>query len=326
MSKLVTIFGGSGFVGRYVSRRMALEGWRVRVATRRPNEALFVKPYGTVGQVEPVLCNIRDEASVAHALEGADAVVNCVGIVNETGANSFEAVHVDGAGRVARLAAKAGIERLVHVSAIGADADSDCDYSRTKALGEAAVKAHMSGAVILRPSAVFGPEDGFFNRFAGLTRFGPVLPLAAAATRFQPVYVDDLAKAAVHCVLSEVSGVYELGGPEVASLRGLVDTMLGVIHRKRLVIEMPHLMARLMAWNFDMLQKLSLELVENKVLTRDQLRGLARDNVVSDGARGFGDLGIEPVAMATILPDYLWRFRPSGQYDAIKQSAANLRS
>jgi NADH dehydrogenase len=305
---------------------MALEGWRVRVATRRPNEALFVKPYGAVGQVEPVLCNIRDEASVACALEGADAVINCVGIVNETGANSFEAIHVDGTGRVARLAAKAGIERLVHVSAIGADADSDCDYSRTKALGEAAVKDHMPGTVILRPSAVFGTEDAFFNRFAGLTRFGPVLPLAAAATRFQPVYVDDLARAAVHCVLGEASGTYELGGPEVASLRGLVDTMLGVIHRKRLVFEMPRLMARLMAWNFDMLQKLSLGLVENKVLTRDQLRGLARDNVVSDGARGFDDLGIEPVAMATILPDYLWRFRPSGQYDTIKQSAANLRS
>ncbi|MCF6234753.1 MAG: complex I NDUFA9 subunit family protein [Rhodobacteraceae bacterium] len=326
MSQLVTIFGGSGFVGRYVSRRMALEGWRVRVATRRPNEALFVKPYGTVGQVEPVLCNIRDEASVARALQGADAVVNCVGIVNETGANSFEAVHVDGAGRIARLAARAGIERFVHVSAIGADADSNCDYSRTKALAEAAVKDHMPGAVILRPSAVFGTEDKFFNRFAGLTRFGPVLPLAAAATRLQPVYVDDLAKAAVNCVLGEARGTYELGGPEVASLRGLVDTMLGVIHRKRLVLEMPNLMARLMAWNFDMMQKLSLGLVENKILTRDQLRGLTRDNVVPDGARGFADLGIEPVPMATILPDYLWRFRPSGQYDAIKQSAANLRS
>ena len=326
MSKLVTIFGGSGFVGRYVSRRMALEGWRVRVATRRPNEALFVKPYGTVGQVEPVLCNIRDEDSVARALQGADAVVNCVGIANETSVNSFAAIHVDGAERVARLAAKAGIEHMVHVSAIGADADSDCDYSRTKALGEAAVNDHMPSAVILRPSAVFGTEDRFFNRFASLTRFGPVLPLAAAATRFQPVYVDDLAKAVVHCVCGEASGIYELGGPEVATMRALVDTMLGVIHRNRLVFEMPHLMARLMAWDFDMLQKLSLGLVENKFLTRDQLRGLAADNVVSDGAREFGDLGIEPVAMATILPDYLWRFRPSGQYDAIKKSAANLRS
>jgi len=152
------------------------------------------------------------------------------------------------------------------------------------------------------------------------------LPLAAAATRFQPVYVDDLAKAVVHCVCGEASGIYELGGPEVATMRALVDTMLGVIHRNRLVFEMPHLMARLMAWDFDMLQKLSLGLVENKFLTRDQLRGLAADNVVSDGAREFGDLGIEPVAMATILPDYLWRFRPSGQYDAIKKSAANLRS
>ena len=196
MSKLVTIFGGSGFVGRYIARRMALEGWRVRVATRRPNEAMFVKPYGSVGQVEPVLCNIRDENSVAVALEGADAVVNCVGILNEIGANSFGSVHVEGAGRIARLAAQMGVDRMVHISAIGADLNGDSDYSRTKAQGEAAVLAHLPDVTILRPSVVFGTEDGFFNRFAGMTRFGPVLPLAEANTLFQPVFVDDLARAA----------------------------------------------------------------------------------------------------------------------------------
>lgn len=325
MSKLVTIFGGSGFVGRYVARRMALEGWRVRVATRRPNETMFVKPYGKVGQVEPVLCNIRDDHSVALALKGADAVINCAGITNETGANSFQAINVDGAGRVARLAAQEGIGPMVHISALGADEASDCDYARTKALGEAAVLAHMSEAVILRPSAVFGVEDWFFNRLAAMTRFGPVLPLAAPKARFQPVYVDDLAKAAVNCLSGNQHGVFELGGPDVATHRELVDLMLGVIHRGRVVFEMPHLVARLMAWDFDMLQKLSMGLVENKVLTRDQLRGLAGDNVVSDGARGFDDLGIVPMAMEAVLPDYLWRFRPSGQYDAIKQSAANIR-
>ena len=326
MSRLVTIFGGPGFVGRYIARRMALEGWRVRVATRRPNEALFVKPYGEVGQVEPVLCNIRDDLSVAAALQGADAAVNCAGILNETGANSFEAVHVEGAARVARLAAQAGVARLVHISAIGADPESDSLYSSTKARGEAAVLEHMPDAVILRPSVVFGTEDRFFNKFAAMTRLGPVLPLASAKTRFQPVYVDDLAKAAVMGVLGEAQGIYELGGPEVATLGELIDRMLNVIHRKRLVVNMPHFVARLMAFGFDMTQKMSFGLITNGVLTRDQLRSLAHDNVVSADARGFGDLGIAPVDMGTILPDYLWRFRPSGQYDAIKRSARNMRS
>lgn len=325
MSKLVTIFGGSGFVGRYVARRMALEGWRVKVATRRPNEALFVKPYGTVGQVEPVLCNIRDEASVAAALQGADAVVNCVGILNETGANSFKAIHIDGAERIARLAAKEGVGRFVHISALGADRDSDSVYSSTKALGEEAVVRHMPDAVILRPSVVFGTEDSLFNRFASLTRLGPVLPMTSLGTRFQPVYVDDLAKAAVKGVLGTANGIYELGGPEVVTLGEMVERMLDVIHRKRIVMNMPRWMARIMAFGFDMTQKMSFGLITNSVLTRDQLRGLAVDNVVSEGAKGFDDLGITPVAMEAILPDYLWRFRPSGQYDAIKQSAGNLR-
>lgn len=326
MSRLVTIFGGSGFVGRYIARRMALEGWRVRVATRRPNEAMFVRPYGAVGQVEPVLCNIRDEASVASALLGADAAVNCVGVLNEIGANSFEAIHTDGAARIARLAARQGVARLVHISAIGADSEAKSAYARSKAQGEAAVLEHMPDAVILRPSVVFGTEDQFFNRFAAMTRLGPVLPLAGATTRFQPVYVDDLAKAAVLGVLGNADGVYELGGPDIATLRALVEQMLEVIHRKRVIVDLPHWMARLMAFGFDMGQKMSLGLIANGVLTRDQLRSLAQDSVVSDGARGFADLGIEPMAMATILPDYLWRFRPSGQYDAIKQSAAKLKS
>ena len=196
MSKLVTIYGGSGFVGRYIARRMAKEGWRVRVAVRRPNEALFVKPYGSVGQVEPILCNIRDDASVAQAMSGADAVVNCVGILNQVGKNKFDAVQHEGAERIARLAAAAGIETMVHLSAIGADAEADSDYARTKALGEEGVLAHMPNALILRPSVIFGPEDDFFNRFADQARFGPILPIAGADTKFQPVYVDDVANAA----------------------------------------------------------------------------------------------------------------------------------
>ncbi|MBJ6371868.1 complex I NDUFA9 subunit family protein [Sedimentitalea arenosa] len=327
MSKLVTIYGGSGFVGRYVAQRMAQQGWRVRVAVRRPNEAIFVRPYGVVGQVEPVLCNIRDDQSVAAAMHGADAVVNCVGILNQSGKNKFETVQAEGAERVARIAAEQGVERMVQVSAIGADAESDSAYSRTKAEGEAGVLAHMPDAVILRPSVIFGPEDQFFNRFAGMTRLGPVLLIAGGDSLFQPVYVDDVAAAAEKAVLGEAEpGVYELGGPEVKSLRELLQQMLQVIHRRRAIVNMPFWIARIMAFGFDMLQAISFGLISNGILTRDQLKNLARDNVVSDGVKGFEDLGITPMAMTSILPEYLWRFRPSGQYDAIKSSARNLRT
>ena len=327
MSKLVTIYGGSGFVGRYIARRMAKAGWRVRVAVRRPNEAIFVKPYGVVGQVEPVLCNIRDDASVAEVMQGADAVVNCVGILAESGKNGFDAVQADGAERVARTAAAQGISSMVHVSAIGADVESESEYARTKALGEAGVLKHMPDAVILRPSIIFGPEDQFFNRFASMTRMGPALPVVGAATRFQPVYVDDVARVAEMALTDGVApGVYELGGPDIASFRELMQTMLDVIHRRRLIVNVPFFAARIMAFGFDLLQTLSLGLFTNSMITRDQVRNLAQDNVVSDGARGFSDLGISPVALGSVLPEYLWRFRPSGQYDAIKESAKNLRT
>jgi NADH dehydrogenase len=326
MSKLVTIYGGSGFVGRYIARRMAKAGWRVRVAVRRPNEAIFVKTYGVVGQVEPVLCNIRDDASVASVMQGADAVVNCVGVLAESGKNTFDAVQAQGPARIARLAAEAGITRMVHVSAIGADMESESDYARTKAEGEAGVLKHMPEAMILRPSIVFGPEDQFVNRFAGMARMGPVLPVVGADTQFQPVYVDDVAQAAVLGLLGNASGVYELGGPVTMNFRELMSLMLEVIRRRRLVLNIPFFAANMMAFGFDMLEKITLGLVSNGMITRDQVRNLRRDNVVSDGAQGFEALGIEPTAMVSVLPEYLWRFRPSGQYDAIKESAKNLRS
>ncbi|MFT6674781.1 MAG: NADH dehydrogenase [Sulfitobacter sp.] len=326
MSKLVTIYGGSGFVGRYIARRMAKAGWRVRVAVRRPNEALFVKPYGVVGQVEPILCNIRDDDSVRAAMVGADAVVNCVGILAEKSKNTFDAVQIDGATRVARLAAEQKITRLVHVSAIGADAEAASDYARTKGLGEAGVLQHMPDAVILRPSIVFGPEDDFFNRFAGMTRFGPVLPLVNAAAKFQPVYVDDVAQAAEKALAGAApAGIYELGGPDVESFRDLMQRMLGVIGRRRLVLNMPNPMARLVAFGFDLMQSMTFGLIRNGVLTRDQVKNLQNDNIVTPDAKGFEALDIRPVSMASVLPEYLWRFRPSGQYDAIKDSAQNLR-
>jgi NADH dehydrogenase len=325
MSQLVTIFGGSGFVGRYIARRMAKEGWRVRVAVRNVNEAMFVRPYGVVGQVEPVFCNIRDDASVAAVMDGADAVVNCVGVLDETGKNTFAAVQSEGAERIARIAASNGVARMVHLSAIGADAEAASDYARTKAEGEAGVLQHMPGAVILRPSIIFGPEDQFFNRFAGLTRMGPVLPVVGADTRFQPVYVDDVAAAATKAVLGEAEpGVYELGGPDVMSFRALMQLMLRIVRRNRLILNMPFWIARIMASVFGVVRAMSLGIVKGPV-TKDQVLSLAVDNVVADDAKSFETLGISPTAMEAVLPDYLWRFRPSGQYDAIKESAKNLK-
>lgn len=326
MSQLVTIIGGSGFVGRYIARRMAQAGWRVRVAVRRPNEALHVRPYGVVGQVEPVFCNIRDDASVRAVVAGADAVVNCVGILFEQGANKFDDVQAAGAGRVARIAAEQGVQRLVHISAIGADAGSDSAYQRSKAKGEALVTEHFPNAVILRPSLVFGTEDQFFNRFAGMARFSPFLPVVGGATRFQPVYVDDVAAAATRAIIDGAApGVYELGGPEVATFRELMTRMLAEIRRNRILLNLPFPVARLQAGLLDLAQAVTLGLFTNSLLTRDQVRNLARDNVVSEGAKGLADLGITPTPMEAVLPSYLWVHRPGGQYKAIHESAANLR-
>ncbi|KFE35123.1 complex I NDUFA9 subunit family protein [Thioclava atlantica] len=326
MSKLVTIYGGSGFVGRYIARRMAKDGWRIRVAVRRPNEALFVKPYGAVGQVEPVLCNIRDDASVRAAMQGADAVINCVGLLVNEGKNTFSSVQEAGAGRVARIAAELGVPKLVQISAIGADPESESAYARTKAVGEKAVLEAYPQAVILRPSVIFGNEDGFFNKFASMARFSPILPITGGQTKFQPVFVDDVAKAAVKAADGEVApGIYELGGPDVETFRDLIDKMLGMINRRRAVISLPRGIASLLGGVFDLGQVVTGGLFVNRILTRDQVKNLQKDNVVSEGAKGFAYLGIQPVALEAVLPGYLWRFRPHGQYDAIKASAKNLR-
>ncbi|WP_270725299.1 complex I NDUFA9 subunit family protein [Shimia sp. Alg240-R146] len=324
MSKLVTIYGGSGFVGRHIAQRMAKEGWRVRVAVRRPNEAMFVKPYGSVGQVEPVFCNIRDDASVAGVMAGADAVVNCVGILSDRGKNTFDSVQHEGAERIARIAAEQGVATMVHLSAI-ADTETESDYATSKALGEEGVLQNMPNAMILRPSVIFGQDDGFFNRFASMSRMGPVLPIIGGDTKFQPVFVDDVAQAAVKGVLGQAEGVYELGGPETKTLRGWIDEMLAVVQRRRAVVNLPFWMGNLMAFGFGALQIVTFGLVHNSVLTKDQVKLLRVDNVVADGAKGFDDLGIRPLAPETIMPDYLWRYRPSGQYDAIKDSARNLK-
>ena len=324
MSQLVTIFGGSGFLGRYVARRMAQKGWRVRVATRRVNEAMFVRPYGAVGQVEPVFCNVRDDASVRAATAGADAVVHCVGTFDAKGKNSFDAIHVEATDRIAKIAAQEGVARLVHISAIGADAQSKSEYSRTKAAGEMAVLKHMPNAMILRPSVMFGTEDAFFNRFASMARTSPVLPVVGAQTEFQPAYVDDVAAAAVLGVTGSASGTYELGGPDRETFRALMQQMLTVVHRRRLILNIPFWAGRIIAWFGGIGQSLSLGIIKAPI-TADQVQSLAYDNVVSQDTKGFADLGIQPVSMEAVLPDYLWRFRPSGQYSAIKNSAKNLK-
>lgn len=326
MSKLVTIYGGSGFVGRYIARRMAKAGWRVRVAVRRPNEALFVKPYGTVGQVAPILCNIRNDASVAEAMTGADAVVNCVGTFDKGGKNNFDAVQDEGATRIARLAAEKGIPTLVHLSAIGADTEGASLYARSKGRGEAGILEHFPNAVILRPSVMFGPEDNFFNRFAGMTRMGPALPIVGGQTKFQPVFVDDVAAAAEKAIKGEAApGTYELGGPDAQTFRELMQDMLTVIQRRRMIVNIPFWIAGIMGSAFDIGSSLTGGLVKAP-LTRDQVTTLKSDNVVADGAKTFADLGITPTAMEVVLPQYLWRFRQTGQYADITASARNLRT
>jgi NADH dehydrogenase len=322
--KLVTIFGGSGFVGRYVAQKMAKQGWRVRVAVRRPNEAIFVKPYGVVGQVEPILANIRDDASTAAAIAGADAVVNCVGILAETSRQKFENVQADGAERIARLTKAAGA-RLVHVSAIGADANSLSEYARTKAEGEAAVQQHMSNAVILRPSIIFGTEDQFFNRFAGIAKASPFVPVVGGTSLFQPVHVTDVAEAAVQGVLGNAkAGIYELGGPDVETMGQLMDRLLASTRRKRIKLPVPFSAASLMGWKLDLLSKLTFGLFRNTLITQDQVRLLRSDNVVSAKAKTFADLGIVPTSMDAVLDTYLYAHRPYGQYAELTESSKNL--
>ncbi|HRO10704.1 complex I NDUFA9 subunit family protein [Amaricoccus sp.] len=324
---IVTIFGGSGFIGRQIAQGMARAGWRVRVAVRRPDEANFVRPYGVVGQVEPIQANIRDEDSTRKAIAGATAVINCVGIMAEAGRQTFAAVVEEGAARIARISAEEGIARLVHVSAIGADPASDSLYAAAKGRGEEAVRRAFPEAVILRPSVVFGTDDSFFNRLAGLARMLPVVPVVGPDTRFQPVYVQDVAMAAVTAATTDAApGVYELGGPEVLGFRALMERVLAIIQRRRLLVTLPFPLARIQAFLLDLLPRLTGGLVGNPILTRDQVRLLAHDNLVSPGARGLADLGITPTAMGAILETYLYVYRPHGQFDAITDSAKNLRA
>jgi NADH dehydrogenase len=313
--RLVTIFGGSGFVGRHLVRALAKRGWRIRVAVRRPDLAGHLQPLGVVGQIQPVQANLRFPDSVARAAEGASAIVNLVGILYQSGAQRFDAVQAEGADAVAKAAKQEGA-RLVQMSAIGANKDSASDYGRTKALGEAAARAEKPDAVIVRPSIIFGPEDDFFNRFAALARISPFLPLIGGGeTKFQPVFVGDVAEAIAKAVNGEARNgtTYELGGPEVKSFRELMELTLQEIGRKRLLLPLPFAVARLQAF--------FMEFMPKPMLTRDQVTMLETDNVVSAEAareqRTLQGLGITPTAMRAVLPTYLWRYRKAGQFTKI---------
>jgi NADH dehydrogenase len=327
-AEIVTVFGGSGFIGRHLVRALARRGYRIRVAVRRPDLAGFLQPLGMVGQIHAVQANLRYPASVTRAVEGVSAVVNLVGILAPSGRQTFEAVQARGADAIAEATARAGIGRLVQMSAIGADPDSDSDYARSKGLGEAAALAAVPGAVVLRPSVVFGPEDGFFNRYAALARMSPVMPLiGGGTTRFQPVFVGDVAEAAARAVDGALAGgrVYELGGPEVKSFRELMEYVLAVTHRRRLLAPVPFPVARVQALLLEIATTVSLGLMPEELrLTRDQVKLLMHDNVVSDAARAEGrtleGMGVTPTSIEAIVPSYLWRFRKAGQFETSREA------
>jgi len=312
-STLVTVFGGSGFLGRYVVQALAKTGCRVRVAVRRPDLANFLQPLGGVGQIHAVQANLRYEASIRRAVEGADGVVNLVGILQQSGKQSFRALQGVGSGLVARTAREAGARAFVHVSAIGASRLSPSAYARTKAEGEDLVRKAFPGAVVLRPSIMFGAEDAFFNRFAAMGRVAPIMPLVGSGrTRFQPVYVGDVAQAALAALdgRARPGVIYELGGPRSYSFRELLDLIARYTERERPYFPIPFWLAKVQGW--------FLQILPNAPLTLDQVRLLQSDNVVSaeaaNEARTLEALGIEPHAVETIVPGYLVRFRPKGEF------------
>lgn len=316
----VTIFGGSGFIGRYIVQRLARQGVIVRVAVRHPDDALFLKPMGNVGQIAPIATDINDADAVARAVEGADAVINCVSLYVERGARTFDAIHVKGAERIAKAAAAAGVGQLVHISGIGAHLNSASKYARARARGDAAVRAAFPDATILAPSVVFGAEDRFFNTFGMLARLLPVLPLFGwkridtfpfidgGVTKMQPVYVGDVADAAMAALnRPKAPGTtYELGGPEVMSFRQAIELTCRVTERKRLLVPIPFWWARI--WAF------FLKVLPNPPITGDQLRLLEEDNVVDAKAKTLADLGLTATSAEAIVPSYLARFRRHGRH------------
>ncbi|NEX93400.1 complex I NDUFA9 subunit family protein [Caulobacter sp. 17J65-9] len=315
-SELVTVFGGSGFIGTQVVRALAQRGWRVRVAVRNPNRAYKLQTAGRVGQIQIVQANVGVPDSVDAALEGASACVNLVGLLYETGSRKFQTVHVEGARNVAEACAAHGIEDLVHMSALGADPDSSSIYARTKGDGEQAVRRVIPGATIFRPSVVFGPEDNFFNKFASMAVMAPALPLPGGGkTRFQPVYVGDVAEAIAQAVDDRACAgkTYELAGPVTYTFKELMQIVLDETHRRRLLLPIPYAAASLMGLAGN-IQAVLQPFAPAPVITSDQVLLLQRDNVVSGAFPGLRELQITPNALEAIVPTYLWRYRKGGQF------------
>ncbi|MEL6992649.1 MAG: complex I NDUFA9 subunit family protein, partial [Pseudomonadota bacterium] len=301
MTQVATLFGGSGFVGRYIAGRLVARGWEVRLASRSPKQMSL----SGAGSVTPVACNINDDVSVRAAMDGANAVVNCVGTFDKSGENGFRAIQNLGAARIGKIAQELSVARLVHLSAIGADPNSPTLYGQSKGQGEQAILSAFPDAVVLRPSVIFGPEDQFFNRFAAMTRFNPVLPVVGAATKFQCVYVDDVAAAVEKAVMGEAEpGIYELGGPDVKSFGELMQMMLDVLERKRQIVNIPFPMAHLMAVGMEVGQTVTFGLLPPQI-TQDQVKSLKSDNVVGAGMMTLETLGITPTPLADVLPGYL---------------------
>ena len=313
MSKgLVTVFGGSGFVGKHVVRALVKDGWRVRVPCRRPHTAQDLKVIGNVGQIQLMQANIRFEDSVRRAVEGSDAVINLVSILFEAGKQKFDSVHLEGAKYLADACAEAGITNMVQVSAIGADSSSDSEYARTKGEAEELIKAAVPSADIVRPSIIFGSEDKFFNRFAHMATLAPALPLIGGATQFQPVYAGDVAEAIAKLVGKGTQGeVYELGGPRRYSFKELLQFILDTTDRKRFLVPVPWAGATALGMMGEIAGALPFV---KPFLTRDQVTNLKKDNVVAEDAKGFSDLGIDLETIESIVPGYLARYRKYGQF------------
>ena len=324
-NRLATVFGGSGFLGRYIVRALVNQGWRIRVAVRRPDLASFLQPIGGVGQIQPVQANLRFPDSVAAAVEGANAVVNAVGVRAESGQQTYTAVHVDGALALARAALAARVTSYVHISGIGSDPNSASPYIASKGLGERATRETFPDAVVLRPSIVFGPEDDFFNRFASMARLMPALPLIGGETRLQPVYVGDIGQA-VAAALSGVAkpgAAYELGGPRTMTLREAAELTLSAVDRRRPLVGLPLAPSRWIAGSTQFASRVTFGLFPKLLTTtRDQVDLLASDNVVSAEAEAEGrvlsSLGVVPKAAEAIIPSYLARFRRHGQYEVLR--------
>ena len=317
---LVTVFGGSGFVGRHVVRALVADGWRVRVATRRPHLSPELRVNGMVGQVQLVQANLRFPDSVDAALEGADACVNLVALLHESGRQTFEALHVEGAAAIAKACAAHGITNLAHISAIGADPDAESDYARTKAEGEARIRDHVPSADILRPSIIFGEGDGFFTRFAAMANMAPALPLIGGGdTQFQPAYVADVAKAVATVIRQGTNGtLYELAGPQTYSFKALMRFTLDASDRRRLLVPVPWFAAGALGFMGELSGALPFVA---PFLTRDQVDNLKVDNIASGDHPGFAAFGIMPDTIEAVVPEYLERFRKYGQFHETRSPA-----